>query len=246
MSASKQADMARDLSEGIQQGRYAVGSLLPTEFELCEQYGVSRYAVRQTLKVLQDLGLISRRKNVGSRVEAVQPPARFTQAIATMDELAQFGAAHVRVMQSAESVVVDLELAKALNCQGGSRWTRISSLRMVGGEEDRPIGWTDVYVDGRHADIADLARQSPQALISTLIERHYGRHITRVKQKIEATTIPEPLAAVLETAGGSPGLRIARHYYDALGDMVEISITLHPADRFQLEMEMDRSIVGSG
>jgi len=61
MSASKQADMARDLSEGIQQGRYAVGSLLPTEFELCEQYGVSRYAVRQTLKVLQDLGLISRR-----------------------------------------------------------------------------------------------------------------------------------------------------------------------------------------
>ena len=96
MTTAKNTDLARDLSEGISSGRYAVGTLLPTEFELCEQYGLSRYAVRKALDALQELGLISRRKNVGTRVEAMRPLAGFTQSIATVEELARFGAEHVR------------------------------------------------------------------------------------------------------------------------------------------------------
>ena len=52
MTTAKNTDLARDLSEGISSGRYAVGTLLPTEFELCEQYGLSRYAVRKALDAL--------------------------------------------------------------------------------------------------------------------------------------------------------------------------------------------------
>jgi GntR family transcriptional regulator len=46
--------------------------------------------VRKALDELQDLGLISRRKNVGRRVEAQRPKPGFSQSIATVDELAQF------------------------------------------------------------------------------------------------------------------------------------------------------------
>ena len=96
---ARHLDLARELAEGIASGRHPVGSLLPTEFELCEQFGASRYAVRKALDELQELGLISRRKNVGTRVEAARPAAGFTQQVATVGELVQYGAEHERTLR---------------------------------------------------------------------------------------------------------------------------------------------------
>jgi DNA-binding GntR family transcriptional regulator len=67
------ADIARNLIEGIISGRFPVGSLLPTELELCAQYATSRHTIRAALHELQQLGLVSRRKNVGTRVESAEP-----------------------------------------------------------------------------------------------------------------------------------------------------------------------------
>lgn len=241
MATARHADLMRDLADGIANGKHPVGSLLPTEFELCKRYGASRYAVRQVLQELQDLGLISRRKNVGTRVEANRPAAGFTQSIATVDELAQFGATHVREVHSVEPVVADLVLAKEMGCEGGSRWLRISSLRMDGGKKRRPICWTDVYLDPSYADIADLVRASPGTLISSLIEERYGRRIARIRQDVRAVSLTAPLAELLKAEAGTPALQLVRRYVDASDDTFEISITTHPADRFTFSMEMERS-----
>jgi len=241
MANAKQAELTRDLAEGIASGRFPVGSLLPTEFELCDRYGASRYTVRMALQELQDLGLISRRKNVGTRVEAMKPVSGFTQSIATVDELAQFGAAHVRVVHSVGEVVADLLLAKEMGCAGGTRWQRISSLRMDGGKKRRPLCWTDVYIDPSFADIADLVRASPETLISSLIETRYGRRIVRIRQEVRAVSLSPALAELLEADAGSPALQLVRHYLDAAGEAFEISVTTHPADRFTFSMQMERS-----
>lgn len=241
MTATKNADLARDLYEGIASGRFAVGTLLPTEFELCEQYGLSRYAVRKALDQLQELGLISRRKNVGTRVEAIRPLAGFTQSIATVEELARFGAEHVRTVQSINEVVADLALAKDLACPGGTRWLHIACLRMEGGKKARPICWLDLYIDPAYADIGSVVRDAPETLASSLIEERYGRRIARIRQDIEAVTVPREYAEALRAEAGSPALRITRHYIDAADEVFEISVSLHPADRFKFSMEMTRS-----
>lgn len=241
MTSTAHTELTRELSEGIVSGRYPVGSLLPTEFELCEQHGLSRYAVRKALDDLQELGLISRRKNVGTRVEAQRPASGFTQSIATVDDLAQFGARHVRVIRSTEPVVADLLLAKELGCAGGSRWLRISSLRMDDTAQARPICWTDVYVDSAYAAIGRLVRKSPETLISSLIEARYGRSIARIRQEIEAISVPPQLAGELQVEAGSPALKITRRYFDAANEVFEISRSVHPANRFTFSMEMSRS-----
>ena len=241
MSKTNHSDLARELAEGIASGRLAVGSLLPTEFELCEQHGLSRYAVRKALDELQEMGLISRRKNVGTRVEAARPASGFTQSIATVEELAQFGARTVRMVQSTQAVVADLELAKELGCEGGTRWHRISSLRMDGAANARPICWTDLYVDAAHSDVAKLVRKSPEVLISSLIEARYGRAIARIRQEISPVCLTPELAEPLQADVGSPALKIMRRYIDAAGEVFEISRSIHPASRFTFSMELSRS-----
>src|SRR2546430_1639196 len=64
MSSARHTDLAQEIAQGIASGRFPVGSLLPTEFELCEQYDATRYTVRMALGELQEQGLISRKKNV--------------------------------------------------------------------------------------------------------------------------------------------------------------------------------------
>lgn len=241
MSNPKQIALSHALTEGIRQGHYAVGTVLPTEFELCEQFQVSRYAVRQVLNELQGLGLISRRKNVGSTVQARLPSASFSQSIATMAELTQFGAMHTRQVQSIEELVADLELAKQLGCPGGSRWTRISSLRIAQDKQALPIGWTDVYIDAGLRGIAQHVQADPSLLISSLIENHYGKHIASVKQRIEAAIIPASIAQALQVEADAPALKITRHYADSHARLLEISVSLHPADRFQLETTLSRT-----
>ncbi|MEF7616160.1 GntR family transcriptional regulator [Aquincola sp. MAHUQ-54] len=235
------SELARELVEGITAGRFAVGTLLPTEFELCDRYGASRYTVRKALDELQELGLISRKRNVGTRVEAPRPARRFTQSIATVDELAQFGAAHVRLVRSVEDVVADAGLAAQLGCDAGSAWLRISSLRMDGGRRSRPIAWTDVYVDAAYTEIGALVRESPETLISSLIERRYGRRIVQIRQEISATSVPKALAEELQVEPGTPALKVLRRYLDSAGKVFEISLTLHPENRFVLSTSLERA-----
>ena len=241
MGRAHHAEITQDLAEQIASGKVSVGELLPTEFELCERYGASRYTVRMALGQLQEQGLISRRKNVGTRVEASRPTAGFMQSLASVEDLAQFGATHVRVVRDVGEVVVDLQQAQVLGCPGGSRWLRISSLRMDGGKRSRPIGWTDVYIDAAYADVGPMVRKAPQTLISELIESRYGRRITRIRQDLRASTVPAHLAEELQVDAGSPALMIVRRYFDAADEVFEITVTIHPAERFTFSMELHRS-----
>ena len=235
------ADIARDLTEGIQSGRFPVGSLLPTELELRDRYGTSRHTVRAALHELEQLGMVSRRKNVGTRVESNEPTKAFRPSLASVDDLVQFGTANIRDVQSIENTMVEGALAKELGCVNGTRWLRISSLRLRDNVKSTPIGWTDVYLDTAYAEIADTIRASPETLISSLIESRYGRRIAEIQQEIKATTASQTMARKLRVDVGTPMLKIVRRYLDMAGQIFEASITLHPAERFSVSMRLRRS-----
>ena len=235
------SDIARDLTEAIRTGRSPVGSLLPTELELRDRYATSRHTVRAALRELEQLGLVSRRKNLGTRVESGEPTRDFRPSLASMDDLVQFSATHVRAVQSIEATTVKGGLAKELGCPSGTRWLRISSLRLEGDAKRPPIGWTDVYIDPAYADIADTVRASPATLISTLIEARYGRRIAEIRQDIGAVATSLPMARALRVDVGSPMLKVVRRYLDAARDSFEISVSFHPADRFSVSMRLRRT-----
>lgn len=60
--------VAESLGRAIVHGEYAGGTVLPSELELCERYGVSRTGVREALKMLGAKGLIAPRRRIGGTV----------------------------------------------------------------------------------------------------------------------------------------------------------------------------------
>jgi DNA-binding GntR family transcriptional regulator len=236
------SDIARHLTDAIVSGHFGVGTLLPTELALCKHYATSRHTVRAALAELQRLGLVSRRKNVGTRVVASRPRAGFRPSLASVDDLVQFGADHLRVVQSVGPVTATGPLARELGCADGTAWLRFATLRRMDDDDSIPIGWSDVYVDPVHAELADVVRASPEILVSTLIEERHGRHIAEIHQEVRACAVEDvAMAAALRSPVGAPALKIVRRYFDAAGELFEVSVSVHPADRFSVSMRLQRS-----
>lgn len=235
--------VARTLSSRIASGQYPVGSLMPKEVQLAEELGVGRQTVRAAMRDLLALGLVSRRRHVGTRVEAAQAAGGFglSQSLANLTDLELLARSHVRKVQSTGDTVADRQLAKELGCDPGSRWARISSLRMDAKKDREPICWTDVYIDPDYGDVRKTVRRSPDTLISSLIEKRHGRITSEVHQRIEAVPLPEEISPALDAVPGSPALKIVRRYLDGAGEMFIATVTWHPADRFAYTMVLKRS-----
>ena len=107
---------------------------MPNEIDLAEQLGVSRSTVRAALGELQQAGMISRRRNAGTRVESLHSlrgPGSYNQTLATIEDVAQYGAQTDRHVQEIATEVTDASLAALLDCPPGQAWLRVSSLRSV-------------------------------------------------------------------------------------------------------------------
>jgi GntR family transcriptional regulator len=241
MNKPRFSDIALHLKEGITSGHYPVGTLLPTELELRDHYKTSRHTVRAALQELQQLGLVSRRKNVGTRVESATPQVGFQQSLASVEDVLQFGATHVRVVREVETVEAKAALARLLGCPEGTAWLRISSLRMDEEQPELPICWTDLYMDPAYTELVERVRESPETLVSTLIEQHYGRRVVEIVQQLQAVAVPAAMARQLGVEPGSAAMQVVRRYLDADGDTIDVTVTLHPADRFSLTMRLQRS-----
>ena len=246
--APRHADIARDLRDAIAAGSLPVGTVLPTELELCSQYGVSRHTVRIAMADLAETGLITRRKRLGTVVQATQPTRSYRQTVASVDDLVRYGANHVRSVRRAGLVTASTMLAKDLGCPVGTRWFCVSSLRYdrVTGDvpADVPLGLTDVYVDPVHAEVGDLARRSPDLLISSFVAERTGQRVARIKQDVTAMLIDRQLSSLLIVEAGSPALRIVRHYLDDHGKLFVSSVSVHPASRFHVSFSLER--IGPG
>jgi DNA-binding FadR family transcriptional regulator len=60
--------LVHELGQKIMQGSYKVGDSLPSEADLCTQFGISRTATREAVKMLTAKGLISSRPRQGIKV----------------------------------------------------------------------------------------------------------------------------------------------------------------------------------
>ena len=104
--------LAQTLINEIESGRYPVGGLLPTEFELCEQFGASRFTVREAIKQLVQLGLVDRQPGVGTRVKIAQPASEYRQVMQRLADLQQYSAQTELDVFHAKTVELDKELCQ--------------------------------------------------------------------------------------------------------------------------------------
>jgi GntR family transcriptional regulator len=234
------AELADQLIEAIGNGTFEVGAALPSELDLSAQFGVSRATVRSALEKVQQLGLISRRKRAGIRVEANKPRVAYEQSLSSVEDLVQFAVVTERHVQSIGEVSASPTLAAQLGVETGSRWLRVELLRVDAAKPDEPICWTDVYLEATvGAGIRRELRKS-SGLICGMVEERFGRSVREVRQEIRAVGVPARLAKPLAVEADGHALEITRHYVDQHGAVFEVTVSVFPANRFTYALQLRR------
>jgi GntR family transcriptional regulator len=238
------ASLAQRLIDEIAAGRFPIGSLLPTELELSEQFSVSRQTVRQALKQLADSGLVSRRPRLGTRVERDKAVARYSMSIDSIADFASYAKQTRLVLDEITPVVARGALAERIGCREGTRWLHLTGARHAG--DGTKVAVSETWLRDEFPGIERRLRNVRGVAMTMLLERHYGEHIAEIQQEVCAVPILGRDALVLNVASGTPGLEVHRRFFGRGGRMVITGRVLHPGDRFSYSSRFLRETGGPG
>lgn len=230
--------LAQTLLNEIESGKYPVGSQLPTEFELCGQFGVSRATAREAVKRLVQMGLVVRQPRVGTTVRARSASTAYRQSTADVGDLLQYAADTTLVIEARETRQIDADEAAMLEGSPGETWLHLRGRRHAQGQP-KPICSTELWLHPAFRSIQGI-EGALKAAVHSAIEQQFGEVITEVEQEIRAVALSRAEAQALEAPAKSPALWVCRKYRNRLGQLVELAISTHPADRFSYSTVLRR------
>jgi len=230
--------VANTLKDEIVSAVHAVGSLLPTEDRLCKRFSVSRYTVREALRLLREDGLVSSRKGAGTVVIPSRSSGSDIHQVMSIDDLLAFGTDTRLVIESINTVTIDAGLAARTGLPREEEWLQVCGYRQAA-DSDVRLCWTEYYINRAFAAVGRLL-QRHSGPIFPLIEDMFGLNITEVHQQISATLASPELASELQVKIDSAALEVRRTYRANDERIAQVTINTHPAARYQHSMTMRR------
>jgi DNA-binding GntR family transcriptional regulator len=236
--APRYLQVAGELRAELLSGKFAARDLFPTESELCQRYGVSRFTIREALRRLQNEGLIARKRGSGTTVQpAAALGGTLHQPLSNVGEILQYARDTRVAFERAGRGPVPKAVAEQISVACEGEWTCFRGVRQH--EQDTlPIAATEAYFH-HSLDAAMAALDLADGTLFSQIERLAGVSVGKVTQDIQAVSAPAEIAAALGIKRGAAVLRIMRCYFDPKGRLFEISVSHHPGDRFAYSMHID-------
>ncbi len=117
----------------IRSHEWAPGALIPTEQELAVEFGCARATVNRALRELADIGIIERRRKVGTRITA-NPKRRAMPEIPILrKEISATGASYSHELISAGSATPPSDVAAAMLLRGAEPVLHSKSRQLADG-----------------------------------------------------------------------------------------------------------------
>lgn len=234
--------LAQTLIAEIEAGHYPVGALIPTEFELCEQFGASRFTVREAIKRLVTLGMVTRQAGVGTRVIGPRQEIGYRQVIEGLGDLHRFTSETALAIVHREVKEVSGALARQLGAGDGEAWLYLKAIRS--NAANTPFALSRIYIHPAFRGVS-IPKPGDHAPIYARIEQQFGEQIAEVRQQVDGVSITPEDARLLGTDDHAPGLCVTRTYVNARGETVEVAINIHPADRYSYSQTFRRDDRGA-
>ena len=217
------------LRERIAAGQYDVGTGLPPELVLVEEFGVSRHTVRSALQRLVADGLIERRAGLGTTV--TKRATGGSWLIGSLDELLEYNLDQIELLDA--RLVPGKDYPQAADLFAASPTGKVFRLvRRLRNQQGEVCGVAQIFTS------APIAARIPRAkldkvLFIDLIQKHCSVRADRVRQVSGAALADQELAQELDMQVGDPVLRLHRTYTSTDGDPIMLVDLTYRPDRYQ-------------
>lgn len=224
------------IRQKITGGQWGPGTPIPSERELCEQYGISRMTARQSITELVNEGYLYREQGKGTFVaqpKITQQLIQLTGFTEDMEARAKHPATQVlnKAMVPAETTIAAL-----LRIKTGQMLFRVQRLRLANGEplaiETSQIN----FIGCEHLMDEDLEHDS----LYQLLANKYGQPPLEADQELEARLATEDEARLLKINKGDPVLLTRRTTYTDRNQPLEYAKSIYRGDKYRFYTRLNR------
>lgn len=226
-----------DILKKIEDGTYKIGDQLPSEYQLIEEYDVSRSTVRQAVTELVQEGILVRGRGRGTFVSQplitsnAQVFTTFAEAMQDKGVEQQSRLIDLKRISASEKIAKDLKIAV------GESVIVIIRLRM-GNNEPLVIRTTHIaekLCPGIEEENLELEP------IYSIFKHKYGLVPAGATQTFQAVTASEMESDFLQIDEGSPLMLWKGIIYTAQDVPIERVKAIYRGDRFQFEVQQGRN-----
>ncbi|MCR4435468.1 MAG: GntR family transcriptional regulator [Clostridiales bacterium] len=219
--------LAEDIKQQVFSGKLKPGDMLPTEAQLCSQYGISRMTARQGLKLLVDEGMVESFRGKGSFV--AQP--KFNQLMLELPD------SHFHLQENAsvqllgvDIIPADSTVASVLKLKTNSKVIRIKKLYLT---ENEPVALDTRYII-YHRRQPVVENEINYAAFPKEVARHTGVALIRNQVTFSAVPLDKNLAQQLGTTEGKPALQIEQLVFGGQEQPLGWSIIICNGEKYRM------------
>lgn len=220
------AQVREHLVERIRSGEWKPGQLIPNEFEIAAEFGVSQGTARKAISELAAEGLVLRRQGRGTFVVEHTPAHVLFRFFNIVDEA---GAAVIPDSRQASATLADAnaEERRVLGLAPAAQVIRIRRTRTREG-----VAFIAETISLPQALFPGLAGHPEVAnTLYDLFQKEYGVLVMRTDDRLSAVAADAEVAAELGVGPGTPLLRIDRIAFGLDDTPVEWRVSLCHLDR---------------
>lgn len=220
--------LTKILTDLICNGTYKEGTRLPSERELCRNYGLSRTTVRQAMQELIRGGYVASFQGKGTFVS--KPPIQqdLLRIYSFNDDMRRMGKNPETEVLDFIGVTADEKLAKLFKTTIGEPLYRILRLRRADGE---PILLETNYLLCSRFNGLSEEMLKEQSLYNVLISK-FNLRLTLAEETFAPVLLQYMDAKLLCTPSNALGMLVERISYEG-DNVVEFSRSVSPGDKFK-------------
>ncbi|HWE17068.1 MAG TPA: GntR family transcriptional regulator [Hyphomicrobiaceae bacterium] len=209
------------LAERIQSGAWRAGELIPSEFDIAHEFGVSQGTARAAVAALAAERIVARRQGLGTFVYEHTPGEELSRFSCLFDHKQvriNSGSRYGRFVRAS----ADRRERRRLRLGEGSKVLRIGRVRLRG---SKPFVVEKISLpDDLFRGLVDRA-ELPDSLYE-LYQKAFGVLVVEVEERLSAVTAERSAATALGIAIGTPLLRIERVAVALEDKPVELRVSL--------------------
>lgn len=225
----------RTIRDRILSGDWKPGDQIPSEEQLCEDFGVSRVTIRQALRILADDGLLSRGRGRGTFVRTPTLTSGVRGLRSFTEDMGAVGMDAGSTVLACEKQRAPSAIARHLDLTIGEDAVLLHRLRHGAGQ---PIGVQRAYLPAKRFPGLENADFSDKSLY-TYLRQHYGVIPVEAHERFWITEIADEDARLLDVNKHLCCFRVERLSRDAAGP-IEYTASIMRGDRFRLEWVLRR------
>lgn len=221
-------------------GELKSGDMLPSEFSLSDQLGISRLVIHRAYRELVSDGLLIRQRAKGT---FVLPASKRTHTVdgplfSLTESMTQDGLEPSNKILVQEIILANEEIRKGLRLPSSTTVVHVRSLRII---RDLPLAIEDIYFPyDRFPEMATVELRDCSTYKT--LEKLYDAYPQDALDLISAGAATTEDAALLGLQKGDPIMRVIRVATDRKALPVEYSIVLFHAEHYQLAVHVHRTV----